>query len=78
MKGKRIWVLSDIKIFLGFCLGIFSEDDDQVVKMKLMCLFLKMLCWQLSLERMINSGRDNIKEKLVLLTVQMVFEGWPP
>lgn len=45
-----------------FLSWLFSKDYDQVVKTKLMCLFLKMLCWQLSLENMINSGRDNIKE----------------
>lgn len=67
--------MNNIKIFLSFCLGVFSEDYDQVVKIELMCSFLKMLGWQLSLERMISRGRDHIKEKLVLVTVQMVFKG---
>lgn len=57
---------------------LFSEDYDQVVKTELMCLFLKMLCWQLSLEKMINSGRDNIKEKLVVWTVRWSLRGSHP
>lgn len=74
---EEIFVLNDIKVFLSFCLGsLKSKDYNQIVKMVLMCLFLKMLCRQLTLKRMINSGRDNIKEKLVLQIVQMVFKGW--
>lgn len=75
---EEILDLNDIKNLAQFLPWLFSEDYDQVVKTELMCLFLKMLCWQLSLEKMINSSRDNIKEELVVWTVQMVVEGQPP
>lgn len=60
-----------------FLSWLFSEDYDQVVKTELMCLFLKMLCWQLSLEK-INSGRDNIREKLGVWNLSQSSRGGHP
>lgn len=53
-----VFVLSDTKLFLSFCLGCHSGDSVQEVEMALMHLFLEMLHGQFSLERMINCARD--------------------
>lgn len=74
MEG--ILVLNNVKIFL-FLPSLFREDYDQVIKVELMSLFLKMLCWQLSSEKMIN-GTDSIKEERVVWILQMVFKGQLP
>lgn len=55
--------MRDTKALLSFCLGLHSgsfgpdsRDDINAFVSK------KMLCWQFSVERMINHVRDNTKE----------------
>lgn len=60
------------------CWLLKCEDYDHGVELELMYLFLKMLFWYLSQDWMINIDRGNIKSKLVLWAVLMVFKGLSP
>lgn len=53
-----------LKFFLAFVWVVTVEILIRQFEMVLMHLFLEMLRWQFSLERMMNCARDNTKEKL--------------